>query len=409
MNMIDNSILVVDDDPMIVQHIFETLVEEHQSYTFLQANNGQVAFNVALQKHPKLIITDWDMPGMNGIELIRALKADLRTADIPVIMATGVMVTSDHLKYALEAGAVDFIRKPLDAIELKARVNAMITLSDHIGEIKLMGDTIKEFNYFLQNLINILPYPVVHYDAEGAILTFNQSFGKAFNAGNEIFKSYYEYFKNDSADIHAENDRKIFEKGASEIKYESVVTFADGSKHEVVFTKVPVFGNNGEVKGILAVLGDLTELKQQHEQTLQKQKSELAGISMRLVQTSELNEKMMRDIDKLLTSNDPSVREIAANIAASYRLALNENMWVEFEKRFNDVHIDFYLRLSAKHPDLSSNERKLCAFLRLNMSTKEIAAVTFQNGKSIDMARYRLRKRLGLDADDSLQNYLAQV
>lgn len=113
MKKIDRSILVVDDDPSVVLSIFEMLQESFTDYTFLQANSGRTAFKVALAKKPNLIITDWDMPDLNGIELIRMLKSDVETAEIPVIMATGVMVTSEHLRLALEAGATDFCENPL--------------------------------------------------------------------------------------------------------------------------------------------------------------------------------------------------------------------------------------------------------------------------------------------------------
>jgi DNA-binding CsgD family transcriptional regulator len=61
------------------------------------------------------------------------------------------------------------------------------------------------------------------------------------------------------------------------------------------------------------------------------------------------------------------------------------------------VHIEFYEKLQSKFPDLTTNERKLCAFLRLNMTTKEISAITNQSLNSIEMARHRLRKKLNID------------
>jgi DNA-binding CsgD family transcriptional regulator len=114
----------------------------------------------------------------------------------------------------------------------------------------------------------------------------------------------------------------------------------------------------------------------------------------------------MRDIEKLVEMGNEANRDLLEGLAMSYKTAVNDNIWVEFEKRFNDVHVDFYHSLSISHPDLTGNERKLCAFLKLDMSSKEIATITFQNAKSIDMARYRLRKKLGLEGEESLQGYL---
>jgi len=73
------------------------------------------------------------------------------------------------------------------------------------------------------------------------------------------------------------------------------------------------------------------------------------------------------------------------------------------------VHNKFYNTLNSKFPDLTPNELKLCAFLRLNMSTKEIAAITYQSYNSLSTARYRLRKKLGLDEHTNLITYLNQL
>ena len=406
--MIERSILVVDDDPSVVLSIFEMLQTSFTDYTFLQANSGRTAFKVALAKKPKLIITDWDMPDLNGIELIRLLKAEVETADIPVIMATGVMVTSEHLRHALEAGATDFLRKPIDAIELQARVNAMIMVSDYISRIKIMNNTIRDANVFLNYLINMIPEPVVYYRETGEILIFNDSFNKVFQCKENLKDLYYQYFNNNERVLQYEKDAELLQTQNDLVKFESAITYLDGSPHELVFTKVKVHSQNSKLTGILCIIGDLTDIKKQHANDLQRHKNDLASISMRLIQTSELNEKIMKDIQKVNSLGDVHVRKLVGGIASNYKLAINDNIWVEFEKSFNEVHVDFYKNLRQAHPDIKGKEQKLCAFLKLNLSTKEIASITFQNPKSIDMARYRLRKKLDLESEDSLQAYLSK-
>jgi len=87
----------------------------------------------------------------------------------------------------------------------------------------------------------------------------------------------------------------------------------------------------------------------------------------------------------------------------------DEDTWKEFELRFKDVHTDFYRRLSEKFPELTAQELRLCAFLRLNMTNKEIAAITFQSTESLKTARYRLRKKIGIDRDENLVAYLTRL
>jgi len=69
----------------------------------------------------------------------------------------------------------------------------------------------------------------------------------------------------------------------------------------------------------------------------------------------------------------------------------------------------FYKELHKAHPDLTPNEIKICAFIRLNMSTKEISAITHQTVKTINMARFRLRKKLNIDRDENLLSYFKSL
>ncbi len=83
--------------------------------------------------------------------------------------------------------------------------------------------------------------------------------------------------------------------------------------------------------------------------------------------------------------------------------------WDEFEKRFVGIHANFFQNLFAAHPNLSSNERRLCAFLRLDMSTKEISSLTGQTVRAIELSRIRLRKKLMLTKSDiGIFQYLAE-
>jgi len=131
----DIKILVADDDYNNVDVII-SFVSEFTDQVFY-APNGQVAFDLAKKKSPDLILMDWQMPEVNGIEAIKMLKADEDTKDIPIIVATGVMTTVENLQEALDSGAVDFLRKPFSPIEFRARSAATLRL-------KQQHDTIKE-------------------------------------------------------------------------------------------------------------------------------------------------------------------------------------------------------------------------------------------------------------------------
>jgi DNA-binding CsgD family transcriptional regulator len=87
----------------------------------------------------------------------------------------------------------------------------------------------------------------------------------------------------------------------------------------------------------------------------------------------------------------------------------DDKIWKEFEIRFQEVHQDFYSRLNERFPDLTPNEKKLAAFLRLNMTTKDISAITFQLPDSIKTARSRLRKKLGLPQEANIIAFLESI
>ena len=139
------TILVVDDSQDNLKTISSFLKESELSLSILKAPNGKIACTLAEKKLPDLIILDWEMPEMDGIETLKCLKSNESTKDIPVIMCTGKMTSSEHLKTAMEAGAVDYIRKPVDKTELSARVYSMLKLSESYQEIKLLNATKDKF------------------------------------------------------------------------------------------------------------------------------------------------------------------------------------------------------------------------------------------------------------------------
>ena len=144
----DITLLVADDDYNNVDIILTYL----KGYTddILYAPNGEIACELATKKHPHLILMDWQMPKMNGIEAIRKLQTAEETNEIPIIVATGVMTTADNLKEALDAGAVDFLRKPFNPIEFQARTKSALRIRQQHNMIKELLE--KEKMYIKQQL-----------------------------------------------------------------------------------------------------------------------------------------------------------------------------------------------------------------------------------------------------------------
>ena len=83
--------------------------------------------------------------------------------------------------------------------------------------------------------------------------------------------------------------------------------------------------------------------------------------------------------------------------------------WENFTKHFDKVHSDFVASLKEKHATISGNELKLCAYLRMNLSTKEIAQLMNISVRGVEISRYRLRKKLGIASETNLFDYLMGI
>ena len=113
-------ILVVDDEQRIVRQARDYL--EHSGFRVLEANDGTRALAMARQARPDLIVLDLNLPGMDGLDVCRALRRD---SDVPIIMLTARVEETDRL-IGLELGADDYITKPFSPRELVARVRVIL-------------------------------------------------------------------------------------------------------------------------------------------------------------------------------------------------------------------------------------------------------------------------------------------
>ncbi len=110
-----------------------------------------------------------------------------------------------------------------------------------------------------------------------------------------------------------------------------------------------------------------------------------------------------------LSGRTPVQGNNVTELIKSLKLSLHKNNWSELETYFNKIHPRFYTSLKRYYPNLTVNERKLCAFLKLNLSTKEIVAITGKNQNTIDVARSRLRKKMGLKSNENLCAVIAGI
>lgn len=131
-------ILVVDDVPANVRLLEAKLIAEY--YDVVTAEDGFQAIEKAQAEQPDIILLDVMMPGMDGFECCRKLKADPTTGFIPVVMVTALSDVEDRIK-GLDAGADDFLTKPINDVALMARVKSLVRTKMLLDELRLRDQT----------------------------------------------------------------------------------------------------------------------------------------------------------------------------------------------------------------------------------------------------------------------------
>jgi two-component system cell cycle response regulator len=131
-------VLIVDDVPANLKLLDAKLSAEY--FEVLQAASGPEALEVAQKELPDIVLLDVMMPGMDGFEVCRRLRADARTQHIPVIMVTALDQQSDRVQ-GLEAGADDFLTKPVNDVALFARVKSLVRLKMLMDELRMREST----------------------------------------------------------------------------------------------------------------------------------------------------------------------------------------------------------------------------------------------------------------------------
>ncbi len=161
------------------------------------------------------------------------------------------------------------------------------------------------------------------------------------------------------------------------------------------------------------ILKNLKLIEQKEKEILKEkiesQNKELASKSLMLIQNNQSTETLinsLKTIEKyILPEHKPKLKTIIKDLEMSAK----SNIWNEFEKTFNSVHNTFFDTLLKICPDLSPVEIKIAALLKLNLSSKEIAAITFKSESSIKTTRHRLRKKLNLSTDNNLTTFLMKL
>lgn len=152
--------------------------------------------------------------------------------------------------------------------------------------------------------------------------------------------------------------------------------------------------------------------REQMQRDLEGKANDLAASTMDVIRKNEILRKIYAALDKVSDYLESShERENGKRLLVDLRSDIRENIsqddtWKRFETNFDLVYSDFLKRLGRQCPQLSLNDRKICVYLRMGLRSKEIAPLLNMTVRSVEMTRYRIRKKLGLGREENLQEFL---
>lgn len=276
-----------------------------------------------------------------------------------------------------------------------------------------MGYKISTENSYVLNLLKSTKILGDLYEKEGKIDS-SLLYLKRYIASNEMYQNEYDVKQLTRLKMQNEFDEILKNK-----ELERIFKEASYKNRELRFIAIAVLATLIAIILILLYTiqkSKTTKLKLKEEnfllekrklnQDLDHKKKELVSKLLYLLEKNEFITSISKKLIELKPDAKKDNRNIIQKIINEIRQNSSQQVWDEFELRFTEVHSEFYKKLHELHPDLTPNEVKLCAFLRLNMSTKEISAITHQSIKSINMARFRLRKKLNMSRDENLISHL---
>ena len=320
-------ILAVDDRPDNLFVLEQLIGEFAPDCTVITANSAERGMQLAIQNRIDLALLDVQMPGMDGLEMCRHLKADDITKHVPVILMTAHRTSTDLKVRGLEAGADDFISKPVDNAELAARIKVMLRIKkaedllrrerDGLEEaIRAKTRELRESQGRYQTLAEMSPVGIFRTDPRGDCVYVNERWCgiSGLTAIEALGRGWLRSVDpRDRERVAREWDKALKENTGffSEYRFQR----QDGTITWVLGQAAPEKGTNEETIGYVGAVTDITLQKKVERETLLHEKL-LAAIETSGAVCHEMNQPMqivMSEAETLLdkiSEDDPMRRSI---------------------------------------------------------------------------------------------------
>jgi PAS domain S-box-containing protein len=309
------NILLVDDESRNLD-VLQSLLESPE-LRLVRAENAEQALLALVRWDITVIVLDVHMPGMTGFELARLIKQRKRSREIPIIFLTAYYQEDTDALCGYDAGAVDYLTKPVDPRILKSKLNVFVELSRaHRALVETNRVLQREIaerqqaQVALSRLAAIVEYSsdaIVSRDLDGTILTWNQAAERLFGyTATEILGRPIALLI--PADRAREREEVVnhIHRGETVETFETIRLRKDGARVAVSVTLSPIKGPEGGVTGVSAIYRDIGERKRLEAEVLQATEREQRriaqdlhdGLGQQLAGISCLSGALKRDLER---------------------------------------------------------------------------------------------------------------
>jgi len=269
-------ILIVDDNEDS-RYSLRLLLDGR--YEILEAGSGPAAIGLALSERPHCILLDVEMPGMDGFEVCRRLRAAEETRSIPVILVTGHHRDTESLVRGLEAGGDEYVTKPVSKQELQARVDAMLRIQDLQNRLETLNleleNEVRRRTDELRRIYRTVPVGIYTLDAAGRVTSINHHLEHMLGYSSADVAG-----KLGIGDLFSEDYDALYWldlcRREGHTASEGLARCRDGSLIPVFDERVVIIDHLGEHAGFTGYIQDLRQLKRSRE--LLKQQETQAGV-----------------------------------------------------------------------------------------------------------------------------------
>ncbi len=268
------TILIIDDQPVNLKMLVGLLKE--YDYKLLVAVNGEQALDILAKQQPDIILMDIMMPGMNGFELCRAVKEDIKNVDIPIIFLSALTEEGDKIK-GFEAGGVDFISKPFYEKEVLLRINTHLTLLRQKRQLQKEKET-------LAVTLGSIGDGVITTDTEGRVTFLNKVAEGLTGWSNKEAQGVpstevFHLINEKTGDTCASPIQRVLQLGKTiGLENHSALIARDGTVRPIADSGAPIRNRESNIIGTVLVFKDVSNERKVEEELLKIRKLESVGV-----------------------------------------------------------------------------------------------------------------------------------